>query len=231
MKKIVSVLLSICIILSMCVVSIISSGAKSTIDNRLDEFKKMSLGDNYEDYSPPVFYEELYEYYSESNNTDTPDWIFGKGYTEMEASYSKGVFGEYLIYGDYYYPYLLGFFVYDPNENVFYDIQQAWEMKFENLSYAFEEYIRNNHKYDVELRCIYRIGDSDADCELTILDATYIQRALAQLEEFSALDTYIGAFQHYGKKLNYISDYDFDGTITVMDATAIQMNLAKVEAE
>ena len=139
MKKLVSVLLSICIILSMCVVSIISSGAKSTIDNRLDEFKKMSLGDNYEDYSPPVFYEELYEYYSESNNTDTPDWIFGKGYTEMEASYSKGVFGEYLIYGDYYYPYLLGFFVYDPNENVFYDICNN---KYCNNSYERQNYIK-----------------------------------------------------------------------------------------
>ena len=229
MKKIVSFILSVCIVLSLCTVTIIGSGANSTIDKRLNEFKKMALGENYKDYSASVFYEEFYEYYSESNNTDTPDWIFGKGYTEMETSYSKGVFGEYLIYGDYCYPYLLGFFVYDPNENVFYDIQQAWEMKFENLSYAFEEYIRNNKKYDVEKRCIYRIGDSDTDCELTIMDATYIQRALAQLEEFGALDTYIGAFQHYGKKLNYISDYDFDGTITVFDATAIQMKLAKVE--
>lgn len=231
MKKLVSVLLSMSIILSLCIVSITSSGAETTVDSRLDEFKKQVLGENYEDYLAPVFYEELYEYYSESNHTDTPDWIFGKGYTDMEASYSKGVFKEYLIYGDYCYPYLLGFFVYDPDENTFYDIEQAWDMNFENLNYAFEEYIKNNQEDNVEMRCIYRIGDSDADCELTVMDATYIQRALAQLEEFSVLDTYIGAFQHYGKELNYISDYDFDGSITVMDATAIQMKLAKVEAE
>lgn len=228
MKKLISILLSICIIFSLCTISVIGSNAEVTTEYK-DEFAKFALGDKYEELKDEVVYEEYYRYFSEGNNTDTPDWILGRGYTEMEPSYSKGVFGEYLVYGPYYSPYSLGFFVYDSSENEFYNLQDAWEKDFENISYAFEEYIENNLDSDVDSRYIYHIGDSDCDGELTILDATYIQRVIADLNEFSVMDEYLGAYQYYGKKINHISDYDFDGEVTIMDATAIQRHIAGLE--
>ncbi len=67
-------------------------------------------------------------------------------------------------------------------------------------------------------------GDADCDGELTILDATFIQRALANLEEY----TYEENLSDWGIARSR-SDFDNDYKVTVMDATAIQHKLAKAE--
>jgi len=56
------------------------------------------------------------------------------------------------------------------------------------------------------------IGDTDLDGRLSILDATAIQRYLAQLEDFNL-----------EQKKN--ADYDNDGLISIFDATLIQVKL------
>ena len=64
-----------------------------------------------------------------------------------------------------------------------------------------------------EWRKVYRLGDVDGDGDVTILDATYIQRKLAGLPldiEFNEVT----------------ADADGDGEITILDATAIQRWLA-----
>ena len=58
----------------------------------------------------------------------------------------------------------------------------------------------------------YMVGDADKDGELTILDATVIQRALAGLDNSS-----------YDVKA---ADADEDGEVSILDATAIQRHLA-----
>ena len=58
----------------------------------------------------------------------------------------------------------------------------------------------------------YIVGDADADGNLTILDATCIQRKLAGLKTTS-----------YNEKA---ADADEDGEVTILDATAIQRRLA-----
>lgn len=55
-------------------------------------------------------------------------------------------------------------------------------------------------------------GDADMDGDLTIFDATCIQRYIADLIKVTEIDL-IG------------SDYDQDGDVTVLDATAIQRHL------
>lgn len=58
-------------------------------------------------------------------------------------------------------------------------------------------------------------GDADGDKELTVLDATHIQRFLADLLK--------------GTNINFevlSADYDMDKKITIFDATAIQRRLA-----
>ncbi|MBQ6626933.1 MAG: dockerin type I repeat-containing protein [Ruminococcus sp.] len=60
------------------------------------------------------------------------------------------------------------------------------------------------------------IGDVDKDGEISVIDATEIQRHIARLNVLS---------------IEQIADVDRDGETTVFDATAIQMKLAKIEAE
>ena len=55
-------------------------------------------------------------------------------------------------------------------------------------------------------------GDADSDMQVTVLDATTIQRYLVG-------DLYIGSHKKY-------ADYDRDGQISILDATAIQRKLA-----
>lgn len=62
----------------------------------------------------------------------------------------------------------------------------------------------------------YLIGDADRDSELTILDATHIQRRLADLSPFDRLGDYLG-------------DVDGDGQLSILDATCIQRRLAAIE--
>ena len=60
------------------------------------------------------------------------------------------------------------------------------------------------------------IGDVDLDGTVTILDATAIQRYLANLEELSA------------EQLK-MADTDGDGAVTIIDATYIQRYLAGMD--
>ena len=57
------------------------------------------------------------------------------------------------------------------------------------------------------------MGDADDDDEVTVLDATRIQRVLADLEQ-------------KGQYYNIVGDVDQDGDVTILDATAIQRWLA-----
>lgn len=67
----------------------------------------------------------------------------------------------------------------------------------------------------VKLGIAYPIGDADYDRELTIYDATIIQRYLACLNN-----------QKIDEFLCYVDD---DDEISILDATAIQLKLAKIE--
>lgn len=60
------------------------------------------------------------------------------------------------------------------------------------------------------------LGDADGDGEVTIIDATAIQRVLAELPTAS-----------YNEKA---ADADADGEVTIMDATAVQRHVADLPA-
>ena len=61
----------------------------------------------------------------------------------------------------------------------------------------------------------YVLGDVDGDGEVTILDATCIQRRIAELSTFA-----------YNEKA---ADSDEDGEVTILDATCIQRHLAELK--
>ena len=58
------------------------------------------------------------------------------------------------------------------------------------------------------------IGDADCDGEVTVLDATTIQRHLAQIDVL---------------KVELANDIDDNGYVDVMDATAVQRHIAELE--
>lgn len=60
---------------------------------------------------------------------------------------------------------------------------------------------------------LQRIGDSDGDGEVTVLDATAIQKSLARMYDL-------------GESRRNVADADYDHAITVLDATSIQKYLA-----
>ena len=62
-----------------------------------------------------------------------------------------------------------------------------------------------------------KIGDSDLDGEVTILDATNIQRYLVGLADMDSIG-------------QYLADTDVDGEVTILDATAIQRWLVSLPA-
>ncbi len=219
MKRIISVLVVLCMVVGLVSFSALSTNAEITYDYK-NEFE---LAFDYEGYY--YNYEEYYKYYAETNDTDTPDWVFGRGFLSAEPSPCQGTFGDYVFYsGGLCEPYNLGYFVYIPSENKFYDIIKAWDLGFENLELAFKECVKNEY-YGIGF-----IGDADLDGELSVLDATFIQRALANQCDFLATDDVRGRCL-YGEPLWYLSDFNRDGKRTILDATAIQMKLAKIDTE
>ncbi len=64
----------------------------------------------------------------------------------------------------------------------------------------------------------YEIGDADGDGEITVLDATTIQRIVAQLISID-------------DSMRVCTDADKDGEITIMDATTIQRFIAQLIPE
>ncbi len=64
----------------------------------------------------------------------------------------------------------------------------------------------------------YKLGDTDLDGIITVVDATHIQRALALLEELSSVQ-------------QQVADTDRNGFISIVDATKIQMYVAEIITE
>lgn len=351
MKKLISILLSICIIFSLCTISVIGSNAEVTTEYK-DEFAKFALGDKYEELKDEVVYEEYYRYFSEDNNTDTPDWILGRGYynTYNVPLKYKTCIGYYVIdSGEYLKPFFCTYFVYFPAENKFRSLESAWYSELENLDIAIEECINNGapgiyrltdmknikyydkfydsyfssgyheHSYimtmydeiyyhysdesDTEpdwtliyapihpapvefaygnlvgnrvlsvvgggceafsegygvyvtetdsfinLRDLNKVvelcpgfveaieeneigqafGDVDNNGKINVMDATHIQRHIAEMHNDYRIERYFQIHINGGEYYLSMGDYDRDGYTTVMDATAIQRHIAELE--
>ncbi len=106
--------------------------------------------------------------------------------------------------------------IYDYKEDKIYDM-------FE-LKHSYE-------KYDnlLENLVLYadacRVGDTDRDGKVTVMDATKVQRILSLLDRPMPYEYYSSKD---GSEYGCVSDFDNDGNMTVMDATAIQKYVAKI---
>lgn len=158
-------------------------------------------------------YKEVYECYDENGELS---YVLLNAHRLMcaEACCSVRV-GDVIvwsssIYSDFTYQYGL----YDVTEGEFYDIFDV--RKTPEKYYKLEENL-------IKYAGAYRVGDSDGDGQLSILDATKIQMYLASLDRLEYFDHGI---THKDSEESYVSDVDNDGEVSIMDATAIQLKLA-----
>lgn len=197
MKKLVSILLAVIMVASVCSVSAFAEVPPE--DKFYDRFV--------EKYGDAMYYQEVQPHYDENGEID---WVVVCAYTDMaivdplpEATHSNCYMnGEFVFHSkDWFLPFEAGHCVYDPKKDEFIDITKVNFDEYKDLKKHVRTYYFAN-----------LIGDIDDDNDITIMDATEIQLIIAKLKE-----QYVGIC---------VSDFDRDGELTVLDATAIQLRLA-----
>lgn len=141
------------------------------------------------------------------------DWSIIKAHVGFPPPWEVkcgGIIGNRFLYsiGGYEIS-LSGYFLYDAKEDEFYSLTKVDANAYKGLLDAIEE-----------LNLGLRLGDVDQDGEISIYDATMIQRVLADLDSFGM----ISLDSKYNE--NILGDYNCDGNCDVFDATAIQRMLA-----
>ncbi len=163
---------------------------------------------------------DIYKYdevYYHRNKNGEIDWTL----IETVFQYAQplnvyAVIGDRVWLGDSVWP-TVNYCIYDVEETKFFDICQINWDDYDGL----EDVI-------LSLELGVPIGDADVDGQLSVLDATYIQRTLAKLIIFPT-DDLSSYFRVTQDELNYLSDIDRDGERSIIDATLIQMKLAKLD--
>ncbi len=167
--------------------------------------------------------EENIYYVDVDNNVDSIFWSNGESYTSKSINIGLQYYdiGESKYYPDGLESFNNMIYVCDPDINVFTPIgiehqvyAGEWYFYYGNGCYGVKnsesqlDCLRDDHNHIVR-------GDVDLDGDITIYDATYIQRSLAKLEQLEETQ-------------NQVADADSDGLVSVLDATQIQRLLAKL---
>ena len=160
-------------------------------------------------------YNELYLQYDENENLIYA-LAFGSS-PEKTTDNIYEIFSTYLLRQDESYVYdFFGYYVYIAETDSFVTLREAFDQNVPYIEEVFTTYGLG------EL-----IGDVDGNNILNILDATKIQRCIANIDEFSANDEITG--ETTGETIGYISDFNRDSNRDILDATKIQQYLAKIK--
>lgn len=174
------------------------------------------------------FYSTLYHHYPEVTGdeatADEPDYLLVfAGENFASPALSADCFGDkYLVQeSNCYYPYILGLHIITTTDAPMYKIytlREAWDMGLEGIEDVFTDYGLG------EIR-----GDSDGDEKITVKDATYVQKCLAGVTQFTDREFVRGLAENdYGEFNGRISDMNMDGELNIKDATAIQKFVAGI---
>ena len=237
MKRIVAVLLTAILLLSCLPLTAMAAksdtaqtaaGVEAKFRLLLEDLELVAENPDYE-----YFYDELGQYPAKD-----PEWILISGgllrdVPEGGWSYRYAVFGNKLIRGNTEsLPFKLGYGVYDVKSGAFYDLIDAWDMNLNHLRDVWDDIIPCEYydpDHNASENAMYVVGDADADGNVTILDATRIQRCIAELDENPWKDfAATGSEFIRGADIAGATDYDRDGDTTVMDATRIQRTIAEL---
>ncbi|MBQ8056786.1 MAG: hypothetical protein IJ275_00445 [Ruminococcus sp.] len=234
MKRIVSVIIMLSIIFSLCAISATAlevdtltepSDIEVQVMAEVEKaFDKLTLEYQQEHnlVFDEIYYIDIWDYYCHFADKNTIDYVY------VNWSFSVGsdaIIGEryldYCIRSPQIYSPTIGLYIYDVENKEIYTFEEA-EIYAKNY---LKDFLDNHREKIAPYYKIFVCGDVDFDGELSILDATKIQLVLAGLDTFS----YYESFSGYGPKRIYVSDVDGDGSRSVMDATAIQLKLAGLE--
>ncbi len=207
MKKLVSAILAFVLLLSVTIMP-----AFSEISEPEYLYKDKLIEYTLNDYYTLFIYNEQYSHTDADGNVD---WvlIYAEAEPFQEMPVSKIVCDVYIHSNNMSYPFTIGYGIYDAKEDRFISLPGVDVAKYDGL----EEYIDKNIGKP--------LGDADGDGELSVLDATFIQLAIAGLCEFRGNDYILSGDVVCG----YLSDLNCDGERTILDATAIQLKLAGLE--
>ncbi|MBQ7133038.1 MAG: hypothetical protein IJO20_00925 [Ruminococcus sp.] len=217
MKKVLSVILVMCLLFSLTAVSVFADDTtheKLFLEKFLEQYKNTY---GYNEYMCRDYYKEVYYHYNEDENLE---WVLVWCAYIDSPSFNYAVFGDRVYLGGYSYPLATGYGLFDVEQDKFFDVCDIEDISAYS---GFEEIL-------YERIAVYPVGDANMDRDLDILDATFIQRALVQLSNFDIQDDFTASGYHSLRgDLSYLSDFNRDGERTILDATAIQMKLAKAE--
>lgn len=164
-------------------------------------------------------YGQVYQYqelYTHTDSSGSPDWVVIQAcYACCDPiEYSYVIHNRVVNPGGYYYPFSGGYAVYDVKADSFTALNETMLQKCDGLS-AYVDSIGLGRPF----------GDVDNDGEVTIRDATLIQRSLVGIMELNDNVVYIGDFP---KSQYEFSDFNTDGDTDVTDVTFIQRYLAGI---
>lgn len=180
------------------------------VDNSRNRYRERLIGQYHflDPAAPCDMYQELYYHpYDPDDKESGCDWALVEasyGTVVATAEYHQVVGGRLLwAPNTFQKPFTFDIGIYDAEQDRFFDIT---EIDFDDYPGLYEIWQR----MDIgELTEMEQRGDADGDMDVTILDATRIQRRLADIESRNNIVA-TGA------------DADGDGEITVLDATRIQ---------
>lgn len=169
-------------------------------------------------------YYNKYDHYGDTEDA-TPDYVLAfSGENVCSPAYSAGGFGDKYLLQEYniYYPYTLGYHIITTEDMKVYTLREAWDAQIEGIEDVFEDFGLGEKR-----------GDSDGDGEITIKDATLVQKCIAKLEKFTEYE-YVSGFAEKGQGEDgmfhdRISDMNRDGEVDIKDATAIQKYIAGIK--
>ncbi len=168
--------------------------------------------------SGEYFYEELYYYKHPWYDYHDLDWVLVKASFSSKATHkTREVIGDRVFAGVEHGPFRHGYAIYEfQYGGHFSEIDSDSLMWYPELEEIIEE-----------TNIGRPIGDADFDNALTVMDATFLQQALAGLRDFHQDDD-ISEYSHYVNTpiIDYVSDINRDDHRDILDATFIQLKLA-----
>ncbi len=233
MKKLISIIIILSIMLACCMINVTAlevnpSSQPSDIETQVmseveKAFDKLTL--EYQQKTGAVFddfyFMDIWDYYCHFVDENTIDYVYVNWSTSGGSDAVKGArHFDYCIKSPRIYSPTIGFYIYDVETETVYTFEEAEIYARDYL----KDFLDNHREVIDRYYDVYICGDVDFDDELTVLDATKIQRVLAGLDSFP----YYESISNYEGKSIYISDTDSDGSRSVMDATAIQLKIAKL---
>lgn len=158
-------------------------------------------------------YKEMY--YHKDTNGET-DWVLLYASSNMQSPlFLNTLIGNRVIMrSSYGVPFSSGYGIYDVKNDQFMDAASASDNGYNGFERTFDEIGGGR-----------LLGDLDGDNELSIIDATLIQRCQVKLRDYPADDEIKPVDGLWMYSVKYYSDFDRDGIRDITDATKLQRYL------